>query len=371
MTHMLLCRMFFERFNVAGFTYIERPLASLYGANQISGVVIEIGQDETDVIACFESQLHHGSSLSIPIGTRDCERYLAQILRSNSSATAALSPPELPVDGVELDRRLIGLARHLWQSGHVKIPIEGDKEKEEEGNLDIAALLVSGKERTIIEAANSRKKPGQTKAEREREEREKEMAAKDLISVNYLDYPAIIVGKERHRFCEPLFEPLALNHAIPLQTVVEMDGLSYPPPVVPRDLDLILPLQTAVHVVVKATPFPQRPHIYFGLLITGDLGNIQGLGLALQSRLAPFLCIDRQQTETPIPQFQATLARTAKVPEYFAEFRDKGDLLAAFLGCGIIAKMTFGDASGRNFVTKAEYGEKGPPAILGLAPTLL
>ncbi|KAG8836095.1 hypothetical protein FRC17_010028 [Serendipita sp. 399] len=337
MSHMLLCRMFFERFNVAGFTYIERPLASLYAANQISGVVIEIGQDETDLIACFESQLHHSSSLSVPIGIRDCERYLAQVLRSNSSVMAALSSEDEPVDGIELDKRLIGLARHLWQSGHIKIPIEGESEKEEEGNLDIAALLVSGKERSIIEAASIRKKPGQTKADKERE---KEMAAKDLVTVNYLDYSPIMIGKERHRFCEPLFEPQALNHAISLQTVLELDGLSQPPPVVPKDPDLILPLQTAVHTVVKATPFSQRPHIYFGLLVTGQLGNVQGLGTALQSRLAPFLCTDRQQTETPIPQFQATLARAAKIPEYFAEFRDKGDLLAAFLGCGIVAKAS-------------------------------
>lgn len=33
--------------------------------------------------------------------------------------------------------------------------------------------------------------------------------------------------------------------------------------------------------------------------------------------------------------------------------------------------MTFGDSSGRNFVSKAEYGEKGPPAVLELTPTLL
>lgn len=271
---MLLCRMFFERFNVAGFTYIERPLASLYAANLTSGIVIEINQDETDYITCYDSLLHHGSSLSVPVGIRDCERYLAHILRSNSSVIATLSPPEKPVDPLQLDMLLIGLARFLWQQGHIKIPIEGEAEKEEEGNIDIAALLVSGKERAIIEAAGTKKKAQQTKADKERE---KEMAAKDLITVQFMDFPPIMVGRERHRFCEPLFEPAVLySVTIPVQTVLQMDALSQPLPPVPKDSDFTLPIHSAVHSVVKAIPFSQRSHVYFGLLITGPLANIQG-----------------------------------------------------------------------------------------------
>ncbi|CCA68759.1 related to macronuclear actin 1 [Serendipita indica DSM 11827] len=368
MTHMLLCRMFFERFNVAGFTYIERPLASLYAANAITGVVIEIGQDETDLITCFESQLNHGSSFSVPIGIRDCERYLAHLLRSNTSVIGALSPPDRPVQGVELDKRLLSFARFLWQSGHIKIPMEGEPEKEDDGNLDIAALLVSGKERTVIEAANTKKKTAQNKADKERE---KEMAAMDLVSVQFGDFGSIVVGKERHRFCEPLFEPMLLNSvSIPIQTLIDMDGQSQPIPP-PKDLDFLLPLPTAVHTIVKAMPLSQRSSAYFGLLITGQLANIQGLGVALQSRLSTFLCADRIQSETRTPSTQPDHAQAIKVPEYFAEFRDKGDYYSAFLGCGIVAKMTFGESSGRNFVSKAEYGEKGPLSVLELTPTIL
>jgi actin-related protein 9 len=271
---MLLCRMFFERFNVAGFTYVERPLASLYAANLISGIVIEINQDETDYITCFESQLHHGSSLSVPVGIRDCERYLAHILRSNSSVLASLSPPEKPVDPLQLDMLLVGLARFLWQSGHIKIPIEGEAEKEDDGNLDIAALLVSGKERTLIEAAGTKKKAQLSKADKERE---KEMAAMDLITIQFRDFPPIMIGKERHRFCEPLFEPGVLySVTIPAQTIIQMDGLSQPKPPVPKDSDFTLPIHSAVHAVVKSLPFSQRSHVYFGLLITGPLANIHG-----------------------------------------------------------------------------------------------
>jgi actin-related protein 9 len=266
--------MFFERFNVAGFTYIERPLAILYAANLISGVVIEVNQDETDIISCFESQLHHSSSLTIPIGTRDCERYLAHILRSNPSVIGTLSPPELPIEGQQLDMLLVALARFLWQSGYIKIPLEGDTEKEDDGNIDIAALLVAGKERSLIEAAGFKKKNQQSKADKERE---KEMAAMDMISVDFRDFPPITIGRERHRFCDPLFEPSVLSQvSIPVETVLQMDGSSLPTPPVPKDPDFILPIQSAVHSVVTSIPFTQRPHVYFGIVLTGPLANIHG-----------------------------------------------------------------------------------------------
>jgi actin-related protein 9 len=287
MAHMQLCRMFFERFNVAGFTFIERPLASLYAANLITGVVIEIGQDETDYIACFESQLHHGSALTVPVGIRDCERHLGSILRANTSVTSVLSsPPRGSVDAEDLDMLLVGLARFLWQNGYCKIPIEGgevEKDPLEDGNLDIAAVLLSGKERAIIEAAGTKKKVGQNKADKERE---KEMAALDLISISFRDFPPIMVGKERHRFCEPLFDPTVLNAcSIPPQAVVKMDGLSQPTPPVPKNRDFMLPLQGAVHAVVKAAPFSQRSMLYFGLVITGQLANVHG-----EPNLFPFPC---------------------------------------------------------------------------------
>lgn len=73
---------------------------------------------------------------------------------------------------------------------------------------------------------------------------------------------------------------------------------------------------------------------------------------------------------------------TAKVPEYFANYRDTGDGFAGFLGASIVAKvrkdsfyftrlispcrlplqLTFNDPTGR-FLSKADYAAKGPSAI--------
>jgi len=49
-----------------------------------------------------------------------------------------------------MERYLLGVARQLWKEGNIKVPAEGEPEPEE-GTLDITALLVSGRERGLIE----------------------------------------------------------------------------------------------------------------------------------------------------------------------------------------------------------------------------
>ena len=59
-----ICQMFFERFNVAGFSILERPMAQFYAAitgNDLSGVVVDIGQDHIDVAPIYEGFVVHNS----------------------------------------------------------------------------------------------------------------------------------------------------------------------------------------------------------------------------------------------------------------------------------------------------------------------
>jgi actin-related protein 9 len=80
---------------------------------------------------------------------------------------------------------------------------------------------------------------------------------------------------------------------------------------------------------------------------------------------------------------QPKVVRSVRVPEYFAEYREKGDGLAAFLGGSIVAKvshansafraansffllfqLTFCDSSARNYASKNDYSSRGPAALL-------
>jgi actin-related protein 9 len=89
-------------------------------------------------------------------------------------------------------------------------------------------------------------------------------------------------------------------------------------------------------------------------------------------------------------EVQPKSVRVLKIPDYFSEYRDKGDGLAAFLGGSIVAKVrhfegriqcctdkvvrlqiAFHDSQGKNYVSKADYSEKGPKAVIEMSPCLL
>src|SRR5260221_9134458 len=110
---------------------------------------------------------------------------------------------------------------------------------------------------------------------------------------------------------------------------------------------------------------------------------MEGIAPALQTHLASHILSSADQHN----EVQPKQIRTVKVPEYFAEYREKGDGLAAFLGSSIVAKVhllfltctccrslntslkvTFHD--GKNFISKADYAEKGPKAVLDTSPSL-
>jgi actin-related protein 9 len=100
-----------------------------------------------------------------------------------------------------------------------------------------------------------------------------------------------------------------------------------------------------------------------------------------------------QNPEQHTNEVQPKSVRTLKIPDFYSEYREKGEGYAAFLGSSIIAKVgpptnylsrhfsddgctffskvTFHESQNKSFVNKAEYGESGPSAIIGMSPALL
>ncbi|KAF7309637.1 hypothetical protein MIND_00334800 [Mycena indigotica] len=350
-----ICQMFFERFNVAGFGILERPMGQIYAANSLSGVVVDISQFQTDITPVYEGFIARQARVSTSVGTGDCENYLAYLLRSNQSVLAAISPPEAPLEPQNVHATLVQLASQVWREGHVKVPSDGETAAtEDEGVTDIAAVIVAGKERALIESGM--KKRATAKASAAEQARARELEALDLITVQFRGQ-SVTLGKERHRFCEPLFDPTLLR-AIP----------STLPESTPRSTEVLSwSLQEAVGHAVAQTEVDQRQYIWGGLFVTGEITqHVKGIGIALQSRVAPFLVNPDLQTE-----LQTRAVRVLNVPDYFPEYRDTGNGFAAFLGASITAKITFNDSMSRNFVSKADYSSKGPRSVIEMAPSLL
>ena len=258
-----ICQIFFERFNVASFAIVERPMTQIYAAGHLSGVVVDIGYEKTDITPIYDGFIVHSSRSSTSLGIGDCEKYLANLLRSNQSVMTAASPPDSPKDPEAIQAFLLDLVKYIWTDGHVRVPSDGQIAEvlEDEGVTDIAAVLVAGKEKAVIEAGT--KKKATAKASAAEQARAREIEALDLITVQFRGH-SITLGKERHRFCEPLFDP-SLLYSLP--QAVEIGPEDQP-----------LSLQDTVGYSVGHADVDQRQYIWQGLFVTGDLaGRVKGI----------------------------------------------------------------------------------------------
>lgn len=284
----------------------------------------------------------------------------------------ALSPSSEPLDADALQEALVALSRHIWQEGLIKIS-ESDvaADPEEEGVTNIAAVLVAGKEKAVIESGM--KKRANAKASAAEQARAKEIEALDLVTTDFREHE-ITLGRERHRFLEPLFDPSILQG---VEGVEEKQWNGSQP----------LPIQDVIGRVVARTDLNSRIALWDGFFVTGDCTSlVKGIGLAIQARLTPYL-LGNPDIQNDV---QPKSVRVLHVPEYFAEYRERGDGFAAFLGASVVAKVSttidsglelfiinfylqviFADPHGKNFVSKADYTSKGPRAVLEMSPSLL
>jgi actin-related protein 9 len=332
--------MFFERFNVPAFGVMERPMAQMYAVNSLTGIVVDIGDYETEITPTYDGLIVHHAKLRLSLGLKDCELYLAHLLRSNQNVINTLSPPENPLEPEVLHAKLVELVHILRRGGHIRVPSDGETAvPEDEGVTDIAAIVVAGKEKAVIESGM--KKKATAKATAAELARAREIEAMDLVTVQFEGH-SLTLGKERHRMCEPLFDPNLLNG---IAGIPSREGD-----------DLFRPLQELVAHAASLTDVDQRLYIWQGLLVTGDLTrhvkglfrrtyealsrksnclwSFAGIGLALQSRLAPSLYTGEASMD-----IQPRSTHLLAVPDYYAEYRETGNGFAGFLGTSIAAKV--------------------------------
>lgn len=259
-----VCQIFFERFNIAGFTILDRPLAQLYASNSLSGLTVDVGLYSTDICPVYDCFVQHNCCMSTPIGLRDCELYLVHLLKSKQELIKTLSPEDTPLSPEQLHDTLIELVRHLYKEGHIRAPNSNDvlQDVEDEGLTNIAAVLVAGKEKSIIETGM--KKKATAKASAAEQARAKEIEALDLIQVDFLE-KTLTIGRERHRFCEPLFDPSVLKG---------VQGLAPKPENTP--LEQIFSVQDACGFAMLKVDIYMRIMIWSSLLVTGEINAVKG-----------------------------------------------------------------------------------------------
>ncbi|KAG8950218.1 hypothetical protein FRC04_007852 [Tulasnella sp. 424] len=357
-SYEVLAQLFFERFNVAAFSVNDRAVLQLFAANQISGLVIDIDDYTTDISPIVEGELVREGfpSKTVPVGLQDCLRHLANVLSTNTGVVNTISPSTEPLSQDALQAALFRLAEYLFGGGHVNplaasaappVSVAAAAAEEEDASANLASILVAGKEKALIEANTKKKAAARGVAEREKE---KERQALDLIDIEF-EGAKLTLGKERHRMCEPLLDGEWVR-------MMARQGA--------KDEITAMPIPEAVNFLLGSiSDLKSRSAVCDAVQVTGKMSRIKTLSTALVSQLTFFVPRDPIDLGNPtnpmIPEIRKAFT-PAKVPEYFANYRDTGDGLSGFLGASIVAKLTFNDPTGR-FLSKADYAAKGPSAV--------
>ncbi|PWY99239.1 actin-like ATPase domain-containing protein [Testicularia cyperi] len=244
-THSFLTQIFFEHFNSAAITIVEKPLLACYGVGTMNGCVVDLGYETCDVTPVIECLPQVNANVKTRLGARHCILYLAQLLRRDTSivkaiqtllrysrkSTVASSSKEN--DEAQLRSAFVSLAHQLVDEGLVLdeeavkkgaggIISAAEGAEDDEGNFDIAAVLVDGG-RKAVEEEEERRRAAIEAANRGDEIDESVLASitsDDGQAGASTDPKAVLVhfrglklkiGPERFRFLEPLFRPELLK----------------------------------------------------------------------------------------------------------------------------------------------------------------
>ncbi|KAK4048855.1 hypothetical protein OIO90_005663 [Microbotryomycetes sp. JL221] len=218
----------------------------------------------------------------------------------------------------------------------------------EEGELDVAKVLIEGKLDKIVNKKSTTKTNNSTTNKEEG----------DFVSIpNPFDsnLPNIKIGPVRHQYLEPLFEPVVLECLNPLKSNLALElgfkeyegletlhtGLQEMMGVVLGQIDKIEDRASALESVVVVS--------------TGKVANNRALGSTLVTLLSPY-SIDNDSTH----ESSTKTTRYIKTPDYFSEFKTREGELTCFLGSSILSKILISDLQSRLFMSKVDYSQKGP-----------
>ncbi|GAA94194.1 hypothetical protein E5Q_00842 [Mixia osmundae IAM 14324] len=345
-----ITRLVFERLYLPALAIYERPLAQLYALGYTSGLAVDIDATGTEINVVLDNQVQPQARVRCPIGSDDCDRYLADLLlRADPQLPALLAPDgEVSPGGIQAallaivsslkDQDAIKFASELLDLNHVApgmseaVQSAAVTEGTEEGEFDIARLVAQGKVDALVRGKTSGEATPSTE---------------DVVSVPHPlrpDGPEISIGPIRHRYAEPLFDP----------SLIINDGPS-------ASTGQSLSLQEAAALSVSSLEAPMRPSAWDIVCVTGPPSRIPGVASAVIKAASQYLIDPESGSDT-----QARVARLGKIPDYFSEMKDHPDL-AAYLGGAILAKITFSANVGA-YLSKQDYNLKGPAIVKLLDP---
>ncbi|KAF9961663.1 hypothetical protein BGZ72_002495 [Mortierella alpina] len=115
--HERITQIFFENFNVPGLYLAEEPLMTIYGCATLTGLVIDIGHNSTEITPILDTQIQHNAIQTIPLAGADIDAYFLELLKADTQLVREYGAP--------LD---LEFARHLKESDVCQVLGKDEKE---------------------------------------------------------------------------------------------------------------------------------------------------------------------------------------------------------------------------------------------------
>ncbi|KAF9206133.1 hypothetical protein BGZ49_002960 [Haplosporangium sp. Z 27] len=131
--HERITQIFFENFNVPGLYLAEEPLMTLYGCAAVTGLIIDIGHNKTEITPILDTQIQRNAIQTIPIAGADFDSYFLELLKADTQLVREYGEP--------LD---LEFARHLKESSVCQVLGKDEKEQKNRAQAEY-----NGKEFTV------------------------------------------------------------------------------------------------------------------------------------------------------------------------------------------------------------------------------
>lgn len=308
----------FEEVGVPALSIFLQGTVTSYAFATSDCLVIDIGQDKTEISAVTQFETNRHASVIIEIGGNSINTELANIL------------PQLTSEQIEDLKRsdIYEVLNETQASVSASTGIDNSLEDEDEGVVDIAAIVSSGNTREILDR------------------REKQMHG-ELVEVSNYERSKntftdrngleIKVGKERFRGCDKLMNKI-------------VDAIA--------DVNYRLSLR-------------DQGRIFENVILAGKGSLVKGLKTELAHRIESRYVIRNRGISGIISNSEELDTNTqgptslmiAKLPDHFPEWKTRKWEDYSFLGAQIGSKQVFTTGMEGLFVSRQDYNEVGPSCI--------
>ncbi|SCU94517.1 LADA_0G09010g1_1 [Lachancea dasiensis] len=319
----------FEQLQINNFMLLPSNLACSYALGSLQNcVVIDIHATGTDVTPILDYiQLTHLSAKS-KFGGNCIDEALSGLLRQ-------WTPEQIE------DLKKSSVFEVLSEDAKKTSTLNFQSE-EDEGALDVAALITSDRDtRELLE-------------EREKNQASQQLSNSDQETNVFAERNGkqVVVGKQRFRGCEKLIAEIS---------------------------------KCVGNVLAQIDDFHKLRAIWENIVIIGGTSSISGFKEAVVQKLVEDHLVEEPASEkaTREEEYQAankkkakiafrstvdylqvpSVIKLAKYPEYFPEWKKHGYSELPFLGAEIVAKQGFGHTNESFYITRERYDKKGPSAM--------